>query len=110
MISEASNFPNEIDPMTFFQDVDLDHKDEMDKYYSLVAKGEFDNAESFLLETNGLHGYFAQLFNAFENRISAVQEFLLSQEEETPTQQKPESPFQYTDTEPTSITDSTIWI
>lgn len=108
MVGEKSVFPESVDPLMFFQDIDLEHKELMDKFNNLIAAESYDEANTFIAKTDGVHGYFAQTFNALENRIYNTQDYLLTLPPE-----EVESPFVSTvnaDTPPDEYDEDTIWV
>lgn len=76
--NEMSNYPNEVDELIFYSDLDLKHKEIADKFYSLLYAKKYNEAKALLEseETNGLHGNFASLYNMLENRIYNLQEHI----------------------------------
>lgn len=78
MINTISYFPNGIDPMIFFQDNDLDKVEVIDNYNKLIALGKYTEANRYIQSQENVYGYFADLFNAIENRIYNLQSYLLS--------------------------------
>lgn len=101
LFNPISNYPDSIDPMIFFQDIDLTQVEVMDTYDLLISQGRYGDADSYMEEQNGIHGYFADYFNAIENRLFQLQKYLLSVE--------PRRPFVSSDSEPPADID-TIWI
>lgn len=102
MINVESQYPNEIDPMLFFQDNSLDKVDIINTYNNLIAQKKYNEANEFISQQENIHGYFADYFNAIENRIESLQEYLL-------TKAKKEV-FIYSDVEPTQVNNNMIWI
>lgn len=78
MINTISYFPNGIDPMIFFQDNDLDKVEVIDNYNKLISIGKYTDANKYIQSKENVYGYFADLFNAIENRIYSLQSYLLS--------------------------------
>lgn len=105
-ISTTSIYPTKVDDMTFFSDIDLEHKPIMDKYMDLIEQGKYDEAEKLANETPILFGYMAKYFNLIENRIETTQSYLKTKGSNI----KKENPFVYSDAEPNDITIKTIWI
>lgn len=117
----TSYYPQKMDEMIFFQDNNLENTETMNHYNKLLAQGKYSEASDYIDQQKGIFGFFADYFNLIENRIYALQEYLL---------QKPpkKQPFLYyaeknnptpaisifTDTayeaEPPLITPDTIWI
>jgi len=50
----------------------------MNKYQNLISKGKYVEANKYINEQTGIYGYFACFFNMLENRIYALQEYLLN--------------------------------
>ena len=103
-----SIYPDGIDELTFFQDVSLDKIEVLNTYNNLIEQGEYSKASVYINEQEGIFGYFACFFNLIENRIYALQHYLLAQGQK-------ENPIVTTsdtddDTEITSVNDDTIWI
>lgn len=106
-ISVTSVYPTKVDDMTFFCDIDLEHKPLMDKYESLIAQGKYDEAEKLLTnESTILFGYFVKYFNLIENRIETTQSYLRTKGESI----KKQNPIVFSDSEPNDITTKTVWI
>lgn len=78
LCNTMSIYPNGIDPMMFFQDNDIEKIDIINEYNKLISQGKYDEANTFINQQEGIYGYFADFFNALENRIYALQEYLLS--------------------------------
>ena len=99
-ISVTSVYPTKVDDMTFFCDIDLEHK-------PLIAQGKYDEAEKLLTnETTILFGYFVKYFNLIENRIETTQSYLRTKGESI----KKQNPIVFSDSEPNDITTKTVWI
>lgn len=92
LCNPASNYPNEVDPMIFFQDNDLERRDMIDHYDSLIKQGKYTKASSFINQQETIYGYFSAFLNALENRIHSLQAYLLEKE-------KKQQPFVYYDGE-----------
>ena len=102
LVNSASYYPNKVDEMIFFQDNDIEKVPIITQYENLISQGKYNEANKFINQQEGVYGYFADFFNAIENRIYSLQDYLL-------TKQKI-NPFVSDDEEPTSITSDTIWI
>lgn len=76
--------------MIFFQDNDIEKIEIINEYNKLISQGKYDEANTFINQQEGIYGYFADFFNALENRIYALQEYLLNK----PTKYQP---FNYYD-------------
>lgn len=66
--------------MIFFQDNDLEHIDIINNYNKLIALGKYTDANKYIQLHKDVYGYFAEYFNAIENRIYNTQKYLLSKE------------------------------
>lgn len=102
MVDIKSQYPEKIDPMLFFQDNSLDKESIINTYNNLIAEGKYDEANELVSQQDNFYGYFADYFNAIENRIYSLQEYLL-------TKQKKEL-IKHSNTEPTYVGENTIWI
>lgn len=100
LCSPISGYPEKIDPLIFFQDVDLEKQKNMQEYNNLIAKGEYNKANEYISKQE-ICGYFADYFNAIENRIYNLQGYLLTIE--------PKQPFIISNSEP-AVNDEVIWI
>ncbi len=95
LCNPLSFYPSKIDPLLFFQDVNLENKKIMDNFNNLIEKGKYSEANEYINGQSGICGYFADFLNAIENRIYNLQAHLLTIE--------PKQPFIYSDTEPILI-------
>ncbi len=100
LCSPISGYPEQIDPLIFFQDVDLEKQKIMQVYNDLISQGKYGKASEYISRQE-IHGYFADYFNAIENRIYNLQEYLLTIE--------PKQPFVSSDSEPVG-NGEIIWI
>lgn len=101
LYNPISNYPDSVDPMIFFQDIDLTQTEIMETYDRLISHGCYGEANDYMNDQEGVCGYFADYFNAIENRIYNLQEYLLAV--------GPRQPFVSSDTEPEAGRE-TIWI
>lgn len=92
LCNTTSIYPNGIDSMMFFQDNNLEKLEIINEYEKLIAQGKYKEANDFIENKQGIYGYFADFFNALENRIYNLQEYLLSKPQK-------EQPFIYYDGE-----------
>ncbi len=46
-------------------------------YNNLISQGKYTEASNYINQQEGVCGYFADFFNAIENRIYNLQEYLL---------------------------------
>ena len=78
LCNTVSHYPDGIDPMIFFQDINLDQLETVNTYNQLVSQGQYSRASRFINQQEGICGYFADFFNAIENRIYSLQNHLLN--------------------------------
>ena len=98
----TSYFPDKIDEMVFFQDINLENYKILETYESLISCGNFDEANEFIGQQSSLYGYFADVFNAIENRIYNCHNYLLNKEKKRP--------VLFSKTEPTTLENGMIWV
>lgn len=100
----TSNYPSKIDDMLFFQDNDLVKIEIINHYENLIAQGKYNEANDYIENQQGVYGYFADFFNALENRISSLQDYLSTKEKK--------NFFIFSDDgeEPEEVNKDTIWI
>lgn len=91
-----------VDPMPFFQDNSLNKVDIINKYENLIAQKKYDEANEYISQQENVYRYSADYFNAIENRIYALQEYLLGKAKK--------NVFVHSNTEPTQVNDNIIWI
>ena len=77
LCNPVSYYPNQIDEMIFFQDNNLENIEAINYYNSLVAQGNYDEANDYINQQSGIYGYFSDFFNLIENRIYSLQKYLL---------------------------------
>lgn len=102
LINPISLFPDAIDEMVFFQDNDIERMDTVNVYNDLILQGRYTDANKYIEEHSEVYGFFAPYLNAIENRISNLQEYLLTKQKK--------NPFVLSDEEPESVDEGTIWI
>lgn len=105
LCNTVSYYPHGIDEMIFFQDNNLEKADIINEYNKKILQEEFTAASEYINKQEGIYGYFADFFNAIENRIFHLQEHLLSKPAK-------EQPFIYTEdseAEP-DATENMLWI
>lgn len=102
LCNPISYYPISIDPLIFFQDINIEKLEIMKIYDDLIAHGKYDEANEYINKQEGIFGYFADYLNAIENRIYKLQEHLLTIE--------PKHYFLYSDSEPIANNNETIWI
>lgn len=100
LCNPISNYPDSVDPLIFFQDVNLEKLDTMKAYNDLITQGKYSEANEYI-SNQEICGYFADYLNAIENRIYNLQEHILTIE--------PKQPFVSSDSEPIAD-DEIIWI
>lgn len=111
LCNTVSLYPEGIDPMLFFQDNSLDKIAIINEYNDLISQGNYEEAGNFINNQEGVYGYFADFFNAIENRIYSLQKYL---HDKKPLTEK-EHPFVYWDQtldeiEEPSVEDGMLWI
>jgi len=102
MCNEISSYPDKVDEMTFFQDINLNTIKYMDKYQKLLSEGRYYEASQYINNQKDICGYFACFFNMLENRIYALQEYILKKEKINPIIHQSETPEH-------AIAGTTIW-
>lgn len=80
LCNTESYYPKGIDPMIFFQDNDLEKINIINTYNDYIFQGKYTKASEYIEQQKGVYGYFADFFNAIENRIFKLQEYLLQKE------------------------------
>lgn len=98
LCNPLSFYPDKIDPLIFFQDVNLEKLEVMNTYDNLIKEGKYSEASKYINNQEGICGYFADFLNAIENRIYNLQAHLLTIE--------PKQPFIYSDEEPVLVKDA----
>ena len=71
--SEESVFPEDIDPLIFYQDASIERKPELGQYYVYLNNNNFDAAKNYLANST-LDYYGAWLLNLVENRLYAIED------------------------------------
>ena len=94
-------FPDYIDDRHFFQDVSIDKLPIMDKYNSMINASSYTSASEYI-NTQDVTFYGAWILNMLEERLIAIEEYLLNEVE------KPDL-VKYTDTEPTDVEVGYCW-
>lgn len=79
-----SNYPTEIDGMTFFQDNNIENIEIINQYENLVSQGTYDKANDLINQQRDIYGYFADFFNVLENKIYSLQGHILTKEKRQP--------------------------
>ncbi len=78
LYNTMSHYPDGIDEMIFFQDNDLETIEIMNHYNDLISKCKYTEANEYITNQEGIHGFYADLFNAIENRIYNLQKYILT--------------------------------
>lgn len=73
----TSYYPQKIDEMVFFQDSNLETIEIMNHYNTLIAQGKYSEASDYIDQQEGICGFLADYLNLIENRVYALQEYLL---------------------------------
>lgn len=84
LCSIESNYPNEIDDMTFFQDNNLVNIEIINQYENLIAQNKYSEANDLINQHEDIYGYFADFFNVLENKIYSLQGHILTKEKKQP--------------------------
>lgn len=77
MYNTTSNFPVGIDDLLFISDVDYPHKEIFETHKTYLNNGQYSQASDFINSQNGITPIVADLFNLINNRIIALQSYLL---------------------------------
>lgn len=97
-----SSYPQKIDPLIYVQDIGIEDADAVSNYRASIAQGKYSDAQTTMNANNNITQYSAELMNMIENRIYVLQQYLIAN-----TVVKNNV---YTSDEPTSPTNSEIWI
>lgn len=101
--NEESQYPQKVDELIFYQDVDLAHLPILEEHEALIQQKQYTLASEYLQKQTGYFSCSAGLFNLIQNRIKALQDDLLA------TGKK--NPHIYSELEPKeNVTTDTIWI
>lgn len=68
-----SSFPEAVDPLIFFQDIDIPHKAAYDTFRQMISNGQYSAALEYINSQDDVDGYFADLYNLLEERILNLQ-------------------------------------
>ena len=101
LCNTVSHYPDGVDPMIFFQDISLDKIDIMNTYNQLISQGKYTEANKFISQQKDICGYFADFFNAIENRIYNLQIHLFDK----PLKENPFISHKISDTELEELSD-----
>ena len=77
MYNTTSNFPTSIDDLLFISDVDYPHKEIYETHKNYLNNSQYSQASSFINSQEGISPIVADLFNLINNRIIALQTYLL---------------------------------
>ena len=83
MYNTRSSYPNRVDDLLFLSDVDCKSEYIMKQHQEYIDKGMYTDASNYIKEqmnTVDITPIVADLFNLLENRIIALQTFVLEQE------------------------------
>ena len=72
-----SVFPDSVDPLIYFQDANLNRQAIMEAYDAYIAEQQYDTANAYIDDQDEMYGYWADFFNAIENRIYATQDAMV---------------------------------
>lgn len=97
----GSVFPFNIDPRMYYQDVQLSQLNTKASYEAALDNNQYTNA-STILQNSDVDYYGAYFFNKCEDKLVAVQNYLL-------TVNKPDL-MRYQSAEPTNVDDGMSWI
>ena len=76
----TTKFPSEIDDRIYFQEVDLNHLDAKKSFETYMDAQDYDTAVNSL-KSSGVFYYGADVLNLFENRLVAIEEYLMDESE-----------------------------
>lgn len=77
MRNEQSVFPDNIDPLIFYSDADLDNQHYLAHYYSLLESGDYVGASEYIQSIDeDVDFYGAWLLNLIENELYAVENYI----------------------------------
>lgn len=98
-----SSYPNRVDDLLFLSDVDCKSEYIMKQHQEYIDKGMYTDASNYIkdqMNTVDITPVVADLFNLLENRIIALQTYLLGQG----------SVNRAYSEEPSNPTENSIWI
>ena len=101
MKDASTKFPQEIDDRIFWQDLQIYQTPIMQKYYTYLNAGNYDEA-SDLLNNSDVFFYGAWVLNLLEERLHAIGDYVMKEN-------KPDL-VTYSDTEPSTVSEGTCWI
>ena len=101
MKDASTKFPQEIDDRIFWQDLQIYQTPIMQKYYTYLNAGNYDEA-SDLLNNSDVFFYGAWILNLLENRLYAIEKYVFDLDKN--------KIVEYQRTEPFNISQGTVWI
>ena len=101
MKDASTKFPQEIDDRIFWQDLQIYQTPIMQKYYTYLNAGNYDEA-SDLLNNSDVFFYGAWILNLLENRLYAIEKYVFGLDKN--------KIVEYQKTEPFSVSQGTVWI
>ena len=97
----STKFPQEIDERIFWQDLQIYQTPIMQKYYTYLNAGNYDEA-SDLLNNSDVFFYGAWILNLLENRLYAIEKYVFGLDKN--------KIVEYQRTEPFNVSQGTVWI
>lgn len=70
-----SVYPTGIDPLIFYQDVDIEKAPLLQQYYTLLNNNNFDGGKAYL-QSIDVDYYGAWLLNTIENRLLTIEQHI----------------------------------
>lgn len=101
MKDASTKFPQEIDERIFWQDLQIYQTPIMQKYYTYLNAGNYDEA-SDLLNNSDVFFYGAWILNLLENRLYAIEKYVFGLDKN--------KIVEYQKTEPFNVSQGTVWI
>ena len=101
MKDASTKFPQEIDERIFWQDLQIYQTPIMQKYYTYLNAGNYDEA-SDLLNNSDVFFYGAWILNLLENRLYAIEKYVFGLDKN--------KIVEYQRTEPFNVSQGTVWI
>ena len=101
MKDASTKFPQEIDDRSFWQDLQIYQTPIMQKYYTYLNAGNYDEA-SDLLNNSDVFFYGAWILNLLENRLYAIEKYVFGLDKN--------KIVEYQRTEPFNVSQGTVWI
>ena len=101
MKDASTKFPQEIDNRIFWQDLQIYQTTIMQKYYTYLNAGNYDEA-SDLLNNSDVFFYGAWILNLLENRLYAIEKYVFGLDKN--------KIVEYQRTEPLNVSQGTVWI